>query len=147
MRLSSRKLFNLFFASESVRQNIEYCLSNQALKLGLTLQELQVLWIVVGSGRMTMAELVVATTLDKDNLHSIVQSLENDGLLDRASVEGTGKLLIGATFEGKTLIRRIPVCTELTCRCGSVDPEVINDFLASADRLAGSFCGSRKLGI
>lgn len=140
MALSSMDLFELFFASSSIHKELNYCVSKQALRLGLSLLELQVLWVLASSDGMTMTEIAMVTAYSKDELKSIVESLEGEGLATRVYQEDSLKCSMVATQEGRNEISKIPVCGG-TCPCKYLDLEMVRAFVDQAYFLVGAFRG------
>ena len=125
MTWSSGDLFETFVTSLLVEKEINHYLSKQAVRLGLSLQEFQVLWIVANSEELVLTELAMITTQSKDELQGVVTSLEADGLIFGTCNGISRKRVYRVTQEGRALIEQTPVYGGANYSCHEFDPEII----------------------
>lgn len=135
-------LFELSFASFLVSNEINYCLSKHAVRLGLSLLELQVLWTIVRFGETTMIDIARLTARPKNEFAPALESLEADGLVAKIYHEETKKCLIAVTAQGKALIEKMTPCSKAGCGFKALDSEAIKAFIAQAYKLVSVFRGT-----
>lgn len=134
-------LFEAFFTSLLVDREINYCLSRQAVRLGLSLEELQVLWILSKSEDVLLTDLSIITTLPKDDLRLIIAPLVVDGFVMEIKESGSGKRVLQLTAEGRSVIRRMALWEGPGSICGEPNSEIIWNYVRASRRLVASLRG------
>lgn len=129
---SSMDLFEVFFASQLIFREASHCLSKESVRLGLSILELQALWIAAGSQQMTMAEMAMVSGYSKAELKPAVEALETDGLVLKILSHDSRLFSWAVTEEGRALVERIPVCEGRVPSCLLADPEAVKDFIQAA---------------
>lgn len=136
----STDLLKLFFTCISIQKEIEYCLSKQALRLGLSILELQVLWIIASSPEdLNIRNISIVTARPKEELQSVVESLEADGLVTRIRECGSRKGTAIVTLEGQKLIGKIFVCKAAKCLLKDIPKDMLSEFTNQACSLIKNF--------
>lgn len=143
--LTSSDLFEVFFASLAVHKEIEHFLTKQVLKLGLTLVELQVLWVVTVSGETVMTDLALLVSRSKNELQAVVHSLEADELIIKVSNSDSRFFVLKATSKGENLLAEIQRAIEVDRLTKRVDSKLTRDYIRSARRLVRAFRGNQNV--
>lgn len=135
-------VFEVSFASFLVWNEFNYCLSKLAVRLGLTLTELQVLWTVVRFGETTMIEIARLVARPKHEFAPILDSLEADGLVTKSYQDESSKCVISATAAGQALIDQVSASCRGSCGFKKLDPEKSRAYVERAHELLSAFRGA-----
>jgi len=140
--VSPLDLFELSFALFLISNEVNYCLSKHAVRLGLSLLELQLLWTIVRFGETTMIDIARLIARPKQEFASALESLEADGLVAKTYHEETNKCVITATPQGKAMIDRMTPCAKAACGFRNLDGETIKGFIEQAYKMVSAFRGA-----
>ncbi len=105
--MSIDNLFKVSLASKLIDKEVSYHLLRQALRLGLSALELQVLWVVYSSGELVMLDIAAATGYGTQELQPIIEALEAEGLVTEVCFCDSHKRVIAISEKGKNKIRKI----------------------------------------
>jgi len=137
--VSFAKYIEAYFAVLLSYKELNHWLSRKARSLGLSILELQVLWLVTKSRGATLADLAATTAHSQKQLHPIIGALERDGIITSTYVGESRKRLIKATPEGRSLLAHLqdkaPGCPVVV----RVNSEILNSFSLQAARLVSDF--------
>ena len=141
-----RDLFSMgcmeaFFAVIVIYKEMKYCLFKQALRLGLSVLELQVLWIAANFKGVTLNDLAIVTTCSKEELEVVLNFLESEGLAKKVRSGNAGKRIIEVTPEGKDLLEEVPSLVTASCSLECIDSETLQTFRKGAFKLVNAFGG------
>ncbi len=113
-------IFEFYFVHNLLHHEMERCLSQSASYLGLSVLELQVLWIA-SSSMATIAEIARITNQTKERLEKITTGLEQDNLVQRVCSRDSLYTVLQISDQGKRVINqlysrpnkcRCPLCSE-----------------------------------
>lgn len=105
--MSCGDIFEFYFIHNLLHQEVERCLGRCALYLGLSVRELQVLWIAGSAGRATLAEIAKVTFYTKEQLENVVEALEQNNLVEQTRSGESLCTFILATDRGKKIISEV----------------------------------------
>lgn len=114
-------IFEFYFVFNLLHNEMERCLNRSASYLGLSVLELQVLWIASSAKMATIADMARITTHTKEELEEVVIGLEQDNLVERVCFEESYYTFIQTSDRGKQLIGQLsnrphkckcPLCIE-----------------------------------
>lgn len=108
MSVSCSDFFELILLLKLLNDEMDYYLAKHSLRLGLSVSELQILWIVSFSNETTFLEIARLTGQSKEQIREIVAALEADGLVQRVYQNDSRRCTLAATHEGRTLIGELP---------------------------------------
>ncbi len=105
--MSCGDMIEFYFIHKLLHQEMERCLSRCAAYLGLSVLELQVLWIAGSSDTFTLADMARVTTFTKETLEEIVVALERDDLVQEVRFGESLCVYFRATDRGKDTINQL----------------------------------------
>ena len=110
------EILEFYFIHSLLHQEMERCLSQSASYIGLSIPELQVLWIATSSNVATIAEIARITTYTKEGIEEIVQGLEQDDLVNYVCSGESLCTFIQASDKGRKVMSRL-YDRPNRCRC------------------------------
>lgn len=109
-------IFEFYFVHNLLHLEMERCLSQSASYLGLSVLELEVLWISGSSHSATIANIARITAQPKERLEEIVAGLEQDNLLERIYSPDSLYTCLRISDQGKKILNQL-ASRPNKCRC------------------------------
>ena len=134
-------LFKLYSASFLIHREIEHHFEKQAVSLGLSALELQVLWFIATFSGATMVDLVISTGRTRQELESVLEVLENDGLITWVCFTNSRKRVLKCLERGTALIEKAEEGDGLKHSFNRVENSVAVEFFETASSLAKALRG------
>lgn len=100
-------ILEFYFVHSLLHQEVERCLNQNASYLGLSILELQVLWIAASSDVATIAEMARITTYTKERIEEVVASLEQDDLVRLVCARDSLCMFVQASDKGDQVIHQM----------------------------------------
>lgn len=139
--MSCKDMFEFYLIHQLLHQELERCMGRCASFLGVSVAELQVLWIATASDTTTLTDIARITTYTKEQIEEVVASLERDRLLEQVSSGESLCTFLQATDEGTEIMRQFSN-TPNRCRCPiKADDEGIQRLMADARELVAKLRG------
>jgi DNA-binding MarR family transcriptional regulator len=142
--VSCNDFFELLLLLKLLNDEVNHYFGKYSLRLGLSLSELQILWIVSLSNETTFLEIARLTGQSKNEIREVVTALEADGLVQQIHHSDSPRCTIAATHEGRSLIGELPSVVDRMC-ARMKDSQEVQDLLHTSRQVVEVLKGADYL--
>lgn len=139
--MSCKDMFEFYFMHGLLHQELERCMSRSAAFLGLSVADLEVLWMTTLSDTTTLADIARLTTYTKEQIEEIVAGLERDHLVEQVCLGESLYTFIQATDRGMKTLHQLADRPN-KCKCPmSIDEPCVQRLMEDSRELVVRFRG------
>lgn len=116
MQVSLGEIYEFFSVIHLINREVSFCVSKHASQVGLSVEEIQSLWLITFSPAKTIAQLAKMTGRSKEQVRETVEWLEDEGLIQRSCISNSRCVVFQTTVRGEDFLSRVRRCMEGPCR-------------------------------